>query len=337
MRHAFLACLLLHAVGTTAEGVVYDFAAGDTLAAKGGWTFAEPNWALTPLAGGKGQGLPFQFTGTKPGNYGMREMRFTMPPADAFWLGFRWHIPADYHHRHDTHLDIVGADTAGWQIGDEVRGTVAEAKGVISQVDAKGVFLRYASRSYYNESWVGGITNLTRTSTLPSTGRSQWGANNKLLAIWADGYSAKGLGPTLIWQTDLHWGDGRKESFFTVGYSAGNHTVSRAPATAGVLVSEADRGKFIDIIFHGRFCSKPGAKDGVIRSWVRREGEKDYRKHHDIANAELDQRSDVPAGQQQWCNGYLMGWANSGFDRDTTFHMSRLTWSGSEPAELSGR
>ncbi|MES2933237.1 MAG: hypothetical protein V4805_07095 [Pseudomonadota bacterium] len=322
-----------------APKVRYDFTAGDTLVAKNGWAFANPNWQLSSVPNGSGMALPFSYGAALPGNYAQSEMRFTMPHADQFWIRLRWHVPLNYLHRHDTHLDIVGAPAAGWQLGDIVRGTDGVSQGVISKVDASGVFLRFANKSAYDSVWKGSVTNLTRNSTLSSTGRGQWGANNKLLAMWADAYSGDGKGSTIVWQTDSDWYDGTKNSTITVGYSIGGNTgtsSSGGVAGGGILITPADYGKYMDLIFHGRFSSAPGAKDGVIRTFVRKQGEAKYAMRHNIINADMNKRSDVAAGLQQWQAGYLMGWSNSGYDAQTTFHISQLDYFDSMPAVLNG-
>lgn len=319
--------------------VDYDFPRGDTLAAKNGWAFASTGWPLTPTGDGAGPGLPFNYAGVLPGEYGMSEMRFTMPPQDAFWLRLRLHVPANYVHRHDTELQIAQAAAAGWQVGDRVRGTDGVSEGVISRIGASQVFLRFAAKSAFNAVWVGTLTNTTRASTLASTGRMQWATNNKLLAIWTDDYSAHGKGPTIIWSTELDWSGSRasRDSFLTVAHTTGGNTVSGAAAIASLpLIAAADVGKAMDIVFHGRFSSRPGAKDGVIRSFVRKQGQASYTMVHNITNADLDKRSDVPAALQPWRAGYLMGWANSGYDQATTFHLSKIEVFAQPPAELAG-
>ncbi|WP_010465229.1 fibronectin type III domain-containing protein [Acidovorax radicis] len=317
--------------------VDYDFPRGDTLAAKNGWAFASTSWSLTPTADGSGLALPFTYAGVVPGNYGMSEMRFTMPPQDEFWLRVRWHIPANYGHRHDTELQIANATTAGWRVGDKVRGTDGVSEGVISQIGASNVFLRFAAKSAYNAVWAGTLTNTTRNSALTSTGRSQWAANNKLLAIWTDGYSSTGLGSTIVWQTDSDWYfSGGTHSIVTVGYTRGGNTVTGSVANGGALITPADYGKYMDIIFHGKFSTTPGAKNGVIRTFARKQGEAAYTMRHNITNADMDKRSDVAANLRQWRAGYLMGWANSGFDAATTFHISKIQVFGQQPADLMG-
>lgn len=328
---------VLTAQTSAAAKVSYDFGAGDTLESKGGWSFASTSWALTPIPGPSGVGLPFTYPGVVPGNYGWSEMRFTMPPTDQFWIHFRWHIPQNYAHRHDTRLDMSKAQSAGWQIGDTVQGTDGVSQGTISLVDGTGIYLRFAAKSSWNDVWIGSLTNITRSNTQISTHRSQWPANNKLLAVWADDYSAHGFGPTIIWGTDLDWPDsGSHQSTLTVGYSVGGQTVSGAPANSGFLIGPADAGKYIDIIFNGRFSTSPGANDGIIRTFVRKQGESTYSMRHNITNANMDKRSDVAPNLQQWQAGYLMGWSNSGYDAETTFHLSQIEYFDSLPSELIG-
>jgi hypothetical protein len=317
--------------------VRYDFSSGDSLAAKNGWAFADANWRMTPSGDGAGMGLAFLYGGGLPGTDRTSELRFTMPPQDQFWMRFRWHIPANYAHRHDTRLAIANAPAAGWQLGDRVRGTNGVSKGVISRVDDTAVFLRFATDSWLNNVWTGTVTNVTRNSALTSTQRAQWPANNKLLALWTDGYSAQGLGPTIIWTTELAWpGIQARDTYLAMAHSKGGNTGTGPGASGGVLITPADRGTAIDLIVQARFSTSPGAKDGVIRTFVRKQGETAYVMRHNITNADLDKRSDVAPHLAQWRAGYLMGWANSGYDATTTFHITKLEVFSQQPAELNG-
>ena len=123
----------------------------------------------------------------------------------------------------------------------------------------------------------------------------------------------------------------------TVGYSTGNRTVTGPVVDGGLLLTPADRGKFIDLIFHGKFSTSPGANDGIIRSWVRKKNQPAYIAFHNITDARLDKPSAVPASEQFWKRGYLMGWSNSGFDQETTFHLSQIEYYQSRPAALARR
>lgn len=180
--------------------VLYDFTAGDTLAPKNGWRFSATNWNLLTIPNTNTVGLPFAFIGKPPGNYATREMRFTPPSADEFWLKFRLHIPVNYAHRFDVRIDTPDASLQGWQVGDRVQGADGQSEGIVSEVDGTGIFLRNPVSWWANAVWVGTIRNLTRNTTATSTQRVGWSSNNKLLAMWADGYSSKGLGSTIVWE-----------------------------------------------------------------------------------------------------------------------------------------
>jgi hypothetical protein len=315
--------------------VVYDFTKGDTLVPRGGWVFHDAGWELDTVPGSGGtRGLPFRYPGVVPGEYGMSEMRFSMARGDGFWISFRWHIPANYHHRHDTRIEIPSSQRVGWQLGDTVLGADGTSWGVISQQDSNGIFLRYATKSYYNEVWNGQVRNRSRSATATSSGRSQWPANNKLLAVWADEYSANGTGSTIVWGTDLDWASGEKASELTVGYSIGGKRVTGSPASGGILIRSQDVGKWIDLVFHGQFSSSSGARDGVIETWYQRQGEAAWTKAHDIHDADLNRPTVGADSLRTWGYGYLMGWANSGYDQTTTFHISRIEHSLSRPSRL---
>ncbi|MBK9576935.1 MAG: hypothetical protein IPK50_03555 [Fibrobacterota bacterium] len=319
---------------TTSGAVVYDFSKGDSLAPRDGWSFADPGWKLETIPATGEKALPFRYPGVVPGDYGMTEMRFGMPKGDKFWISFRWHIPANYHHRHDTRLEIPLASRDGWQLGDTVVGTDNVSWGVVSQQDSSGIFLRFALKSMYNEVWNGEVANRTRGRKATALGRSQWPANNKLLAVWADEYSSRGTGSTIVWGTDLDWASGEKGSLLTVGYSVGGKVVTGAPASGGVLIRAQDAGKWIDLVFHGQFSSADGKRDGVIESWFRRQGETFWTQAHDIRDADLNRPTVGADSLRTWQAGYLMGWANSGYDQVTTFHISRIEHSLARPAFL---
>ncbi|MEN9352900.1 MAG: hypothetical protein RL318_225 [Fibrobacterota bacterium] len=316
--------------------IVYDFTKGASLAPRGGWHFADTSWKLDTVPGTSGTvtGLPFRYPGVTPGNYGMTEMRFGMPRGEEFWISLRWHVPANYHHRHDTWLTIPQGERTGWALGDTVVGTDSVSWGVISKLDSNGIYLRFALKSAYNEIWTGKVRNHTRKQIATASGRNQWAANNKLMAVWADGYSSQGTGSSIIWGTDLDWISGEKGSQLAVGYSTGGKNVSGAPASGGVLIRAQDSGKWIDLVFHARFASAAGAKDGVIETWFQRRGEAVWTKAHDIRDADLNRATVGADSLRTWGSGYLMGWSNSGFDSMTTFSISRLEYSYGKPAML---
>ncbi len=332
--------------GDTSAQVSYDFTAGDTLAPKGGWSFDSSNWPITAVAGSYFKGLEFTYGGAAPGIYTTSELRFKTPHNDQFWVQFRLHVPSNYAHRFDTKLDITGDSLQGWQVGDQIRAADGVTVGVISgvvltQTDGvtPGIFLRNPPSFWDNGVWVGSVHNLTRSKSATSTARAFWSNNNKLFAMWADGYSAKGLGPTIAWEmwaSDTPSNQTSKQTDVTVHYSRGDYVGanSHVGASNGPFIALSDAGKYIDVVVHGKFTSAKGAKDGVIETWVRKESATGFTRVHHITDADMDKRSDIEPALQQWQHGYLMGWSNSSFDQDTTFHISKLKYAKERPAEL---
>ncbi len=341
------------AAGTVNPGgssalVNYDFTAGDTLAAKSGWSFASPTWPITAVGTSYFKGLGFTYPATLPGKYSSREMRFRTPPGDQFWVQLRLHVPVNYAHRFDTRLSMPAADIASWQVGDRVRGVDGQSEGVISavylaaagDVGSPGIFLRNPTNAWSNAAWVGPVHNLTRTLSASSTARAMWSSNNKFLAMWADGYSAHGAGPSIVWEL---WpvqvaaaGQTARATTLAVHYSKGNHTGAgpHLNASGGPFIDASDAGKYIDVVVHGKFSSSTGAKDGVIQTWIRKETALQFTRVHNITNADMDKRLELAPELQPWQAGYLMGWSNSGFDQATTFHISKIQYFKEQPAEL---
>jgi hypothetical protein len=181
---------------------------------------------------------------------------------------------------------------------------------------------------------------LTRNTTATTIRRFGYSSNNKLLTMWADGYSASGLGSTIIWEmwpvTGGTPGSTPTASTLAVHYSTGNHTGCGPHLQSTPFITlPADGGHYIDIVVRGRFSSQAGAKDGIIQTWLRKEGQSVYTRIHNIENADMDKRgTDTSPDLQPWQHGYLMGWSNSGYDETTIFHISRIEYSSTPPADL---
>ena len=201
----FITLLVLLSVAISAHSaplVSYDFTAGDTGASKNGFSFGQSDWTIPTIPGSTTKGMNFLFYGVPPFEDRIVQQNFYFPPRDQFWFHFRLHIPPNYEHRSDTYLQVgAGAQAFGWQVGDVIRGSDGVTSGgTISGFASDGVYLRNAKLNNRNDIWEGTITNVTRGTTRNSTQRLTDSNNNKLLAIWTDGYSGAGLGPTLVWE-----------------------------------------------------------------------------------------------------------------------------------------
>jgi hypothetical protein len=327
----------------TASLLRYDFTAGDTLTAKNGWRFHE-NWALEPVPGTATMGLPFAYRATADGVYpNNAEMRFDMPAQSALWLRVRLHEPANYVMRHNTEINVANAAAAGWRVGDQLLAHDGVSKGSISSVTPTSVFVRWAEKSAYDiwgsASATRTIRNTTNNTALNSTGKSVWGGD-KIMALWVDEYSQAGTGPTVILGVTSDWTFGSsKDAVLTAGWRAsGSPSDSSRIQVGGIpggkLFTEAHRGKYLDLVVHVRFSSQPRAKDGIVQTWVRYEGESAYTLRHDIRNADMDRPPNLAGDRQLWQKGYLMGYSNSGYDDATTFHISQIELFASKPADL---
>jgi len=267
------------------------------------------------------------------------EQRFEMPPSDEFYLRFRLHIPANYRHRFEVEVRIPAGQRADWMLGDVVQAVDGQARGIISGVNADAIFLRNPPSPWDNALWVGQLTNVTRNSTATSTGRAMISSNRKLLAIWADGYSSQGLGPTLVWEfwnAEAPHGETATGSDLAVHYAPGNHTGGNEHVQHTPFIRQADHGRYLDVMVRGKFSSALGVNDGVIQTWFRREGESAFTMVHDLQQADIAKRGTDgdPGTLVPWHQGYLMGWANAGYDEVTTFHISRIEHFSARPAEL---
>ena len=325
--------------------VDYDFSRGDTLAAKNGWRF-HSNWALSPVPGTSAMGLPFEYRATADGVFpNNAEMRFDMPAQSALWLRVRLHEPANYVMRHNTEINVANAAAAGWRVGDQLLAHDGVSKGTISSITPTSVFVRWAEKSAYDiwgsASATRTIRNTTNNTALTSTGKSVWGGD-KIMALWVDDYSQAGTGPTVILGVTPDWTFGSsKDAVLTAGWRAsGSPSDSSRIQVGGIpggkLFTEAHRGKYLDLAVHVRFSSQPGAKDGVVQTWVRYEGESAYTLRHNIRNANMDLPPNLVGDRQLWQKGYLMGYSNSGYDQVTTFHISKIEVFGQQPADLMG-
>ena len=78
--------------------------------------------------------------------------------------------------------------------------------------------------------------------------------------------------------------------------------------------------------------------NGVIQLWVRKEGEAEPTLLHDVRDANIAPPVEEPENDtlpRSWANGYLLGWANSGYTERTVFRLSRYEyWGAVRPPDL---
>ncbi len=159
--------------------------------------------------------------------------------------------------------------------------------------------------------WLRVPTNYKHTTITPS--------NSKLFAIWMDAYSDKGVGATVIWE---FWGNG-SGSELAFHYSKGGEIGHDGPHIQHVpFISEEDKGRWMQLIFHVKAASSFEANDGVIQLWRRWEDEPAFTKYHELLDADIG-FADVKG----WRDGYLMGWSNSGYIENTEWLIDDIVFS----------
>jgi len=157
------------------------------------------------------------------------------------------------------------------------------------------------------------------------------GRNRKLFALWMDGYSSNGQGTTIAWE---FWPDGDKASKLAISHQAnidGERSKSGHQQHYRFIRYPEDHGRWMQLVLRAR-ASDPGAENGLIQAWQRWEDEQEYRQMHDVQNAPLNP---PPSGPQGWARGYVLGWANDAYNKQTEWLMDDFTVSKSSLLEKS--
>ena len=137
-------------------------------------------------------------------------------------------------------------------------------------------------------------------------------SNNKLFAIWMDGYSTAGDGPTVVWGP---WSDGAEGSTVAGGWSEGGNTVTGSQIPPAPFITYPDdQGRWMHLIFHLQAATNETSNDGVIQMYRKWDGDSSYSQIHNITNANIPS---PPGGPNGWASGYILGWANATYEEDT--------------------
>ncbi|WP_214660551.1 hypothetical protein [sulfur-oxidizing endosymbiont of Gigantopelta aegis] len=136
---------------------------------------------------------------------------------------------------------------------------------------------------------------------------------NKFFSIWSDGYSAKGDGSS-VWLSMSRSKDGTGADLW-FSYSAGGYKGSGGARQRLPFISTQDRGRWMQIVWHVKVESSPGASDGIVQTYRRWANETTYTKLHEALNAVIKvPDNNTPAGLK---SGYILGWANAAYTENT--------------------
>ena len=147
------------------------------------------------------------------------------------------------------------------------------------------------------------------------------GDNNKFIYLWSGSYSSNFTGPGLSIQ---NWAaNGESQAIPKAKGSpdgAGGFLFDQHYWNdGGRFIKMSDVGKWLTIIVHAKYASASN-NDGVFQLWKITDGQ---------LFTVFDKRDGdwyVP-GQVGFDQGYLLGWANSGFDEDTIMHIDNIVFS----------
>ncbi len=169
---------------------------------------------------------------------------------------------------------------------------------------------RFKLGAYYTDIWIS--YDLFIPENYYHRSQSESTNNKGYLYLWSGDYGnpdGPGMGPNL-WPN----GDGSSNhSFYMWGPGLDKHIWDAAPES--ILLS--DRGQWIKIVCHYKYATA-AANDGVAEIW-KVYSDDTVTKIQDIQNG-----SWYVKGQQGFTTGYLLGWANSGFDEETIFYVDNF-------------
>jgi hypothetical protein len=143
-------------------------------------------------------------------------------------------------------------------------------------------------------------------------------SNNKFFALWMDGYSQHGNGPTIVWN---FWRqpDGNSRFSFSLSKALprGHHGLAD-----DFLVSPRDQGRWMQIVLYAKMSSSPEADDGEARIWRRWKDENAFTLISETVGRAFNPPEDGPKG---WAAGYILGWANAAYAEDTEWLLDGFT------------
>lgn len=142
--------------------------------------------------------------------------------------------------------------------------------------------------------------------------------NQKLFALWMDGYSNRGDGSTIVLEFRPSSGIGPGSSTFYVNVSEGGYNITGGDIGHYPFIKVPDNlGEWMHLVIRVAAESSPSAKDGILEVWRSWEGApNDYVQTHQMYDLPIKNPTEGPDGFR---HGYLMGWANGTYSEETEF------------------
>ncbi|NMH59055.1 hypothetical protein [Alteromonas ponticola] len=267
------------------------------------------------------QGIKFYFAGKGLEKDATSEWRYTLKtPMSATWEHMRIYQPKNFYHRAGTRINIpAGIDPDLWQPGDKI----VNDKGIEATVSRITDTYLYITDFHerFSKHWGSGreIQNLSSNDVFVSTGQRWFPNNNKLSAQWHGRYSNAGMIMETESYTPFHG--------FENGVSYCRPTINSSVSHKGTGTQDnvlfdrpaecfhpRDNGTVIDLMIERVRSSTLTSEDGSYRIW-KKTNRTDWKLVYENTNLVAYQDDNY------FTDGYVFGWANSGFNEDTRFYL----------------
>lgn len=326
--------LQVAAPGSSAPLVRFDFASGDTLSNPSinniGFTWIG---ARTIAASPSGNlGMRFRFGPDGLTEDSSAEQNYELN-GDYFELyeRFTLEVPANFRTRIITAITMVDiAQTAGWEVGDHLTYGInpygGQSSAVFAGTSGNKIYLQNADVAGYSVPWMGQtITNTSKSTTANSateanqeSGSGKYLSNNKFSALWTGTYGgSNGLCVFEYWPqySDYTNIDGnRAQNMFG---STDTHGTQSNVASDGPDVQFLKAGETHEYTIHRRKSSAEGVSDAVAELWE--DGVLIYYDRNGL---------NFHSVNNYFSKGYLLGYANSGFEEQTDFYITKYEFFG---------
>jgi hypothetical protein len=132
--------------------------------------------------------------------------------------------------------------------------------------------------------------------------------NNKFLAVYAAPYQTPGFQINLSTEPD-----GSGGSNLEIHYYNNGHEQSPIPVTTS-FISNADKGKWMQLLVQVKVPSSSGSNDGIVNVW---------KNGQQVAN--VTNLASWGSTSNYISEAYFLGWADSGFTNTTLLYIDDLT------------
>ena len=145
-------------------------------------------------------------------------------------------------------------------------------------------------------------------------------SNHKLFALWMDGYSVHGTGPTIVWNP---WNNGNDGSRLTLVYKEGGSGGTGPHEQSQPWITYPDdQGRWMQIVLHAKASSGQNTNDALIETYRKWGNETEFTLIHRLEDINMPFPTVGPNG---WAAGYIMGWVNAPYAEDTEWLLDQFT------------